>query len=314
MRRTNERAAVRSGGNGVPRRWCVPPAMLCEPGETMQGAGILAENHGELGVLLWRTSRDIALWTSTPPHARAGLFAPGSHTRRLARLTETEIPAPIAASLDTINSLLTAASDDVDAGAVSLCCLQIAAWARGGGLLRTAIDYAQAAALTSPERAEAALHAGIFAAAAGQAARAGTWLHRAVGLARREKDGSTYAAALVELGTVCEHHGATDRAEHFYQLAFRAGRRYSLPDVRMRAAHGLLRIARMQGDDGEARRCASAAHAAYCPDAEGASALLWTWRGSGPMRAKWARRAGRCTGSPLGAPHSPRRTASRRQR
>lgn len=260
--------------------------MLCEPGETMQGAGILAENDGELGVLLWRTSRDVALWTSTPPHARTGLFAPGSDTRRLARLTETEIPAPIAASLDTINSLLTA-PDNVDAGALSLCCLQVAAWARGAGLLRTAIDFAQAAALTSPERAEAALHAGIFAAAAGQAARAGTWLHRAVGLARREKDGSTYAAALVDLGTLCEQHGATDRAEHFHQLAFRAGRRYSEPGVRMRAAHGLLRITRVRGDDAAARRCASAAQAAYCPDAEGAPALLLDlarlWTDAGEM-------------------------------
>jgi hypothetical protein len=140
--------------------------------------------------------------------------------------------------------------------------------------MRTAIDFAQAAALTAPERAEAALHAGIFAAAAGQGARAGTWLHRAVGLARRDEDRATYAAALVELGTVYERHGATDRAVHFFQLAFRAGRRHSELAARMRAAHGLLRIARVRGDDEAARRCASQAQAAYCPDAEGAPALL----------------------------------------
>jgi hypothetical protein len=271
---------------GQTRRWCVPPAMLCEPGETMQGAGILAEIDGELGVLLWRTSRDVALWTSTPPRGRAGLFALESDTRRLARLTETEIPAPLSALLDTINSMLTGRGK-ADADVLSSCCLQVAAWARGRGLLRTAIDFAQAAALASPERGEAALHAGIFAAAAGQGARAGTWLHRAVGLARREKEGSAYGTALVELGNLCEQHGATDRAVHFYQLAFRAGRRYSKPGVRMRAAHGLLRSARVRGDDRAARRWASEAQAAYCPDAEGASALLLDlarlWTDAGEM-------------------------------
>jgi hypothetical protein len=271
----------------------------------MQGAGILAENDGELGVLLWRTSADIALWTSTPPPARTGLFAPGSDARRLARLTDAEIPAPITASLDTINSAL-ATPDNVDAGALSLCCLQVAAWARGAGLLRTAIDFAQAAALTSPERAEAALHAGVFAAAAGQGVRAGTWLHRAVGLARRERDKSTYVAALVELGTLCEQHGATDRALHFYQLAFRAGRRYSELGVRMRAAHGLLRVARVRRDDEAARRCALQAQAAFHADAEGAQALLLDlarlWTDEGEM--------GKARGAlhrlfPLGASLSP---------
>lgn len=290
---------------GQIRRWCIPPAMLCEPGETMQGAGILAEVDGELGVLLWRTSRDVTLWTSTPRRARAGLFAVESDARRLARLTETKIPAPISALLDTINSMLTVPGKP-DADVLSSCCLQVAAWARGRGLLRTAIDFAQAAALASPERAEAALHAGIYAAEAGQGARAGTWLHRAVGLARREKQGSAYATALVELGNLCEQHGATDRAVHFYQLAYRAGRRLSELGVRMRAAHGLLRIAHVRGNDEAARRFASLAQSAYCPDADGAPALLlelarfWTDAGEiGKARAALHRL------SPWGASLSP---------
>jgi hypothetical protein len=84
---------------------------------------------------------------------------------------------------------------------VTQCCLQVAAWARRSGLARTAVAFAQAGALVSPRYAEAAVHVGAYArAAGGQEARAGTWLRRALGLARRERDRTAYSVALVELG------------------------------------------------------------------------------------------------------------------
>lgn len=247
--------------------------MLRSPGETLEGAAILAEIPGDLGVLLWRTTRDLALWADAPPEVRGNLFADGSGDVRLVRLASTEVPPAISASIDTISGMLSV-GERADAGILSICCLEVAAWARREGLVHTALGFAQAGALTSPEFAEAALHTGIAAAAAGQDARAGTWLRRAVSLARREKDRAAYAAALVELGALYERRGNTARAENFYRLAYRAGRRVKGDaSTRMRAAHGLFRLAR-PSNGGSAAQFALAALRAYRPHSLGGPQLL----------------------------------------
>jgi tetratricopeptide (TPR) repeat protein len=182
-----------------------------------------------------------------------------------------------------------------DAEMVSLCCLEAAAWARGAGLPHTAVAFAQAGAVAAPAFGEAALHVGIHARAAGQGARAETWLRRAVAVARREGDRVAYASALVELGAVHESRGNVLRAERLYRLGFRAGRRYSARSARMRAAHGLFRLARQQGDNASAARFALSAQASYEPDAAGAADLLldlarfWVDAGE-PARARAALR------------------------
>jgi hypothetical protein len=168
--------------------------------------------------------------------------------------------------------MLTLASR-ADAGVLTICCLEVATWARHAELLHTALAFAQAGTLASPEFAEAALHTGIAASSAGQDARAGTWLRRAVSLARREKDRAAYSAGSVELGTIYERRSDAERAEKFYRLAHRAGRRFKVPAERMRAAHGLFRLARPR-DAGSAAQFALAAQRTYRPHSEGGPQLL----------------------------------------
>ncbi|HET6765498.1 MAG TPA: hypothetical protein VFH27_17550, partial [Longimicrobiaceae bacterium] len=60
---------------GPKRRWCIPPAILREPSETLEGAQVLDEVGGRLGVLLWQCLRDVTLWAATDPEDRDGLFA-----------------------------------------------------------------------------------------------------------------------------------------------------------------------------------------------------------------------------------------------
>lgn len=258
---------------GLPRRWCVPPAITRGLGETVDGNCILAESAGALGVLLWRTARDVALWGQTPPGHQGGLFADGSGDGRIIQLTAIELPPAISAAVDTIHGMLTLGAR-ADPEILSLCCLEIAAWAHRAGLAQTALEFAQAGAVASPEFGEAALHTGIYALRAGQVARAGTWLRRAVGVSRREKDRSAYAAALVELGALYEGLANTEQAERFFRLGYRAGKRYPARSARMGAVHGLFRLARAGGDEASAAEFALAAHAQYEPDAAGGPALL----------------------------------------
>lgn len=255
------------------RRWCVPPAILRGPGETLEGAAILSEIPRGLGVLLWATVRDVRLWGEAMPDAREHLFADGSAERRIASLVETDVPAAIAAQVDTLNSLHSV-PDRADADVLTICCLEIASWARRAGLAQTAVEFAQAGALASPAFAEAALHAGIAASAAEQDARARTWLSRAVTLARRERDPDAYMAALLELGAIYERREDAGRAERYYGWAYRTSQKVKRGRAaRMRAAHGLLRVARTR-DRHRATQFAMAALRAYRPNSPGGPQLL----------------------------------------
>ena len=274
------------------RRWCVPPSMLRDPDETLEGAAILEEVPGELGALLWRTVRDLTLWASTPPNARNGLFAERSGDARLSLLAAADVPAPISTALDTITGMLSLGAR-ADAHLLTICSLEVAAWARLGGLHGTAVAFAQAGALASPDFAEAALHTGLYAAASGQEARAETWLRRAVALARREDDQAAYSAALVELGEMYERRGDAEGAIRFYRWAYNSGRRFGFREGRLRAAYGLFRLARGRGDDAAAAQHALQAQRAYAPSLRGGADLLidlvrfWTAAGE-PARARAA--------------------------
>jgi hypothetical protein len=258
---------------GISRRWCVPPAMERDLGERLDGERILEESPGDLGLLLWRTVRDVALWAMTPEESRAALFADGTAGARLRLVTAFELPGKLAAPVDTLHGLLSE-PDRADAEIVMLCCGEVAAWARRAGLPHTAVAFAQAGAAAAPLSGDAALFVGVCALQAGQITRADTWLRRAVAVARRERSWSAYSSALVELGAVSERRGKLVRAERFYRLAMRAGRRHRERDARMRAAHALFRMARRKGDDASAAQFALSAQTAFEADAAGAGNLL----------------------------------------
>jgi hypothetical protein len=265
------------GGSGtrrrsVPRPWCIPPVMMRDAGEGLERVAVLEESEGELGVLLWRTVRDVELWAATPPARRAALFHPDSAERRRVRLAETEVPPELAAPLDTLSALLSL--PDADEHTVAQCCAQIAGWAGGTRARETALAYAQAAALALPEDADAALQTGTRALHAGQRARAEVWLRRAVGLGRRGRQWDAYSRAVFALARLHERAANPVRAVRDYRLAHRAALRHGGEEVRLGAARALLRLARTAGDAERARNWAVAAQRAYRPGAPEATALL----------------------------------------
>jgi tetratricopeptide (TPR) repeat protein len=267
--------------------------MLRDPADKLEGDSILQETPGDLGLLLWGTARDVALWGTTPQKRRGALFSDGTGDGRFALLAGTEIPSTVSASVDTLHGMLTVPAR-ADAEIVSLCCLEVAAWARAAGLPHTAVAFAQAGAMAAPRFGDAALCVGVYARAAGQDARSETWLRRAVAVARREGNRVAYASALVELGAVYEARGETARAERFYRFAFRAACRHSARTARMRAAHCLFRLALRQGDYATAAQFAWSALHAFEPDAEQAAAdllmdLARFWTDAGQQSpARWA--------------------------
>jgi hypothetical protein len=147
--------------------------------------------------------------------------------------------------------------------AVTLACMRVSAWAEARGAYGTAVAFAQAAALASPERAWPAYTVGRVALAWDRLPRAESWLRRAVGLARRGEEWEAYTRAYVELGVLHARRGAHRLARRHLVKGLRAARRHGLLEVRAAALHGLFRLALETGDLERADRLSRAAAGAY---------------------------------------------------
>lgn len=244
------------------RRWCIPPAILREPDETLEGAEVLEEHPPELGLLLWSCLRDVTLWASVPQERREGLFTPEAAGKRLAALQATPVEPQLEVALTTLAAVV-ATPGAILGEVVTLVCLEVSRWARARGQWGTSVAYAQAGAMASPEDASAAFTVGSLARAAERPARAETWLRRAVGLARRARDWESYARAYVELGDLYAARGAAPQARRYYTQAMRSARRHGLLAVRGTALHGLFLLSVEAGQLDDAERQARAAMRAY---------------------------------------------------
>jgi tetratricopeptide (TPR) repeat protein len=240
------------------RRWHIPPAILREPDETVEGWFVLTEIPGTMGLCLWIAVRDVTLWAGVAPESRAELFSPGAAERRLEHLGSEPMDAAVEVPLATLAALV-AEPEKVSGEVVCLVCRGVAAWAEGRGAWGTALTYAQAAALAAPTDASAAYEVGRLALAWGRDARAETWLRRTVGVARRARAWEPYTRAYVDLGAVLERRGAHAEARRQLVRAYRAARRYGLLPLRAAALHGLMRVARAAGDEVQTERLARAA-------------------------------------------------------
>lgn len=246
----------------ITRRWCIPPAILREPDETLEASQILEEFRGDLGLLLWNSLRDVTLWSAIDPGRREGLFTPDAAQKRLGQLQASTVDTSLEVSLTTLAAVV-GSPGTASAEIVSLVCLEIGRWALERGAMGTAIAYAQAAALASPEDAGPAYTVGSLALRWGRSARAETWLRRCIGLARRGRDWQSYAQAYVDLGTLYAGRDLPGAARRYFTQAMRAGRRHGLLPIRGAALHGLFLLAMEAGELDDAERAAKAATRAY---------------------------------------------------
>jgi tetratricopeptide (TPR) repeat protein len=242
-------------------RWHVPPA-LTHGGESLEGAPVLDEVQGPLGLLLWETYRDVVLWSGA--EEREGLFAAGAHA---ARMREIEAAAPDPALERALRGAAMVVADPAGAQEADImgACRQAADWAEQRGLKGTAVTLATAAALASPPNAAAAYRVGQIARNNEENARAETWFRRAIGLGRQAKDWASYAEAFLGLGNLYKLRGNYPAARRFHIRALRAARRHALRDIVARALHDLFTIAVETGTPAEAQELARLAFRAYGP-------------------------------------------------
>lgn len=266
------------------RRWRLPPPYL-SGSEPMEAAGILEEMGGPMGLLLWQTARDATLWATTPAERREGLFHPDAEPRRLADvLSVGDAVESIEEPLRALAALLSHPAD-VAPEAVMLACNRISQWAESREMIRSALAYAQASALSMPGSARSALQVGRLARRVAEHARAEGWLQRAVVLARQEGDRLTHAFGYSALGNLYKMRGNMPAAERHHLRALRIARRHSLAGREAAAVHDLFVICAETGRLPEAITYARGAVTAYGPRHERLPALahdiavLWVENG-----------------------------------
>jgi len=270
------------------RRWRVPPA-ITHGDEPFEGAGILEEFQGKLGLVLWQSVRDVSLWASTPEDRRSELFASGAEQRRRAAIRGEGLEPALETSLLEISELLgnpQALTGELTARA----CLQVAQWADDRGASATALAFAQSAAFSAPFDAATAYTVARLARRRAEQARAESWFRRTVALGRQSGDWAAYSLAFLGLGNLYMQRGVYPAARRFYVRALRAARRHALHTAAGMTFHDLFVLATLTGRVDEAERFARGAYDEYGSDHQRLPALAhdvgYFWMEQGyPARA-----------------------------
>jgi tetratricopeptide (TPR) repeat protein len=215
------------------------PSAITRGAETLPGAPILDEVRGDLGVVLWRSVRNVALWGATPPASRGSLFAGAAAGIREEELARLEIDPELVAPLSVMVRLLE------NPGGMELirvvnACRRVSLWAEQRGHLATALEWAQAAAGIAPQSAALAYAVGRIARRRAEYDRAESWYARAIVQARRSRDWRTYATAYSGLGNMAVQKGNFPWAKRAYQRCLNAALRHGLEDLQGATYHSLF--------------------------------------------------------------------------
>jgi tetratricopeptide (TPR) repeat protein len=220
------------------RRTRIPPA-VSRGAETLPAAPILDEVLGDLGVVLWRSVRNVALWSSTPPESRGALFAGPAAAIREQDLARLDVDAELVAPLSVMVRLLENPGG-MELVRVVNACRRVSLWAEHRGYLATALEWAQAAAHAAPHSAALAYAVGRIARRRAEYDRAESWYARAIVAARRASDWRTYATAYSGLGNMAVQKGNFPWAKRAYQRCLKAALRHGIEDLQGATYHSLF--------------------------------------------------------------------------
>jgi tetratricopeptide (TPR) repeat protein len=243
-------------------RCYVPTAPLTRRGSGAEGAEILQEVPGELGVLLWGTLRDVMLYLGAPAAERGGLFPADAGEARRAEIGRCGADPALWAPLLVVAEMMEGPGE-ASRARVAHACRAVARWAEGESPA-TRLAFSQAAALARPGDPRLALATARLARDAADHARAETWFRRAVKLARG-RDWESYGWAFVGLGVLYHRSGNAPAARAVVGRALRTARRRRMRGLAGAAHHELFVFALQAHRVDEAYAHAEAAIQAYGP-------------------------------------------------
>jgi tetratricopeptide (TPR) repeat protein len=243
------------------RPQAAPPALL-SAGEPFDGFDVLDEWRDAKALPLWQALRDGILWAGTPVARRAELFSPAALRQRARELRSTGLDPDLLPPLQVLSHVLR-----VDSGVteeqVAAALRVIAGWAESHDRPRTAIAFAQGAALVLPRNPEYAYTVGLYCRRNAEYNRAETWFRRTRVLSWRAGDQQSFALSWIGLGNVYLQRGNYEEAKAAHLRALRVARRRGFWHIKAMALHDLFTIAVDQQQTVEAEKFAQQAARAY---------------------------------------------------
>lgn len=230
----------------------------------MDAISILDEVSGDLGLVLWRSARNVLLWAETPVEGRAALFAGEAARARGNELSHIEVHPELRGPLSVIADLL-AHPGEADLLRLVNACRRLSLWAEQHGSLATALEFAQAAALAAPDSSSLAYAVGRLARRRAEYDRAESWYTRAAVQGRHTGDWRSYALAFSGIGNLHMQRGNYPAARRSQLRSLRAAERKGLIDLVGNAYHGLFSVEIEARAGFEADALAAHAFRAYGP-------------------------------------------------
>ena len=236
---------------------------LSHPGARPPGGELLAELPAGVSVLALKLLRTVLAWSRDPLETAEALDA--SALRRLeqqalARFSADAPCAPLAVLAAQMTCPL-----EAEPGEVAKACMGVADWALSVSAGRTALAFAEAAALAWPRNARYAWLAGRLQRTHGQVRNAERWLRRAHRVAVWTDDFEGQARALIGLGNLFVERGNFLIARRVQGKALVLSRRRGFREYQAMALHDLFVISMELGAHVEADEYARRALDAYVP-------------------------------------------------
>lgn len=268
-----------------PHDGAVPPetARAPIPGGDVVGAPILRELPADSSLWAWQILRAVLAWAGDDPARRGELFARAEvrawEEELLRAGFESELRYPLAVAAGEL------AAEHPAGARLSWACLCVADWALARRAVSTALVFAEAAALCSPEHPRYAWVTGRLLRTHGNLKRAGDWLEKAVWLAVQKEDWEAQSCGLLSLGNTYLDQGAYRDAARVQLVALRTSRLHKLRKYEGDALHNLMAAHYAMGDWAEAEEFARAAFDIYRTGHDRLAALahdtafLWLNRG-----------------------------------
>lgn len=217
---------------------------------------ILREVASDDGLVLWQALRDVTLWAGAPEAVRGRLFHAAAADRRRAAVAGCRLSLALRSAVGVLSAVVVHPTP-LSPADVSGACGQIAAALEVEGCSASALAFAQAAALASPNDPAPAIRLATLSQRVGLPGSAEEWLLRATALARRAERWGEYVTAYLELG---RHFAAQSRWRRAHKALWCAlccrNPTAVEPSMRQEIELELFRVARATGNHAAARSLA----------------------------------------------------------
>ena len=232
------------------------------PGGGVAGVETVAELPTDVSTLLWRVLRTVLLWAAEDAAHRGELLEgdalAGWEESLLTSTFDAELRMPLAVIVGELGR-----GEKASPGRVSWACLCITDWALARRGSRTALAFAEAAALASPEQPRYAWVAGRMMRTFGRLKESTQWLRRAVRVAVRSGDWEAKSRGLNSLGNTFLERGDFRDAARLLESALRTAQRKHLRRYEAENRHDLFVVYFEMGEWARAEEHARGAFEIY---------------------------------------------------